>query len=468
MPTRRLRTALFLLLAATPMVVPPAMAENPNWPPPEDATSEDLSDASYWPDDPDYAWTPEGSNGQWNYYSFMVPNENVRPEETATGMSIDLAWRFTQGDPRVIIAVMDSGIKWDERDLVEAAFINHRELLSFRPLHADDSACGDLDPAKVFFGTPTAEEPSLASPASTATATGCSRSPTTPRPRGSSPRRPTGTPRATRTTTASSTRATSSSTSPTASTTTENGYVDDISGWDFMKNDNDPYDDTRYGHGTGEARDSVSQTNNGIGSRGRLPQVPLHPDARRRQLHHRRRTISARPSSTRPTTAPRSCSARSAPSTCTDFAQPRSTTPTRSNVLVITSMADENSRHHNMPAAANHTLPVHAIQYDGTSLQNASTFVRSTRARTTAGRTCLSASGTGCSSEATGQLSGIAGLVVSAGKQFKVSPPLTPGEAALDLLHHGRRHRRARVARAETRATAGRSPGSISASATAA
>ena len=24
-----------------------------------------------------------------------------------------------------------------------------------------------------------------------------------------------------------------------------NGYVDDISGWDFFKDDNDPYDDTR-------------------------------------------------------------------------------------------------------------------------------------------------------------------------------------------------------------------------------
>ena len=32
-----------------------------------------------------------------------------------------------------------------------------------------------------------------------------------------------------------------------------NGYTDDIAGWDFFKNDNDPYDDTRYGHGTGEA-----------------------------------------------------------------------------------------------------------------------------------------------------------------------------------------------------------------------
>ena len=48
----------------------------------------------------------------------------------------------------------------------------------------------------------------------------------------------------------------------------DNGYVDDISGWDFMKDDNDPYDDTRYGHGTDEARDSVSRADNGIGSAG--------------------------------------------------------------------------------------------------------------------------------------------------------------------------------------------------------
>ena len=50
-----------------------------------------------------------------------------------------------------------------------------------------------------------------------------------------------------------------------------NGYVDDISGWDFMKDDNDPYDDTRYGHGTGEARASVAATNNMKGGAGVCP-----------------------------------------------------------------------------------------------------------------------------------------------------------------------------------------------------
>jgi hypothetical protein len=41
-----------------------------------------------------------------------------------------------------------------------------------------------------------------------------------------------------------------------------NGYPDDMVGWDFVDDDNDPYDDVQYGHGTGEARDSVAEADN--------------------------------------------------------------------------------------------------------------------------------------------------------------------------------------------------------------
>jgi hypothetical protein len=41
-----------------------------------------------------------------------------------------------------------------------------------------------------------------------------------------------------------------------------NGYVDDLVGWDFLDDDNDPYDDVQYGHGTGEARDSAGEAGN--------------------------------------------------------------------------------------------------------------------------------------------------------------------------------------------------------------
>src|SRR5438270_283020 len=38
-----------------------------------------------------------------------------------------------------------------------------------------------------------------------------------------------------------------------------NGYTDDIAGWDFYQNDNDPSDDVTYGHGSGEAADSSAE-----------------------------------------------------------------------------------------------------------------------------------------------------------------------------------------------------------------
>src|SRR5262249_44332735 len=56
-----------------------------------------------------------------------------------------------------------------------------------------------------------------------------------------------------------------------------NGYVDDIAGWDFFKHDNNPYDDTRYGHGTGEAKDSTAEGNNGQGGIGVCPRCMVMP-----------------------------------------------------------------------------------------------------------------------------------------------------------------------------------------------
>ncbi|GAC1576884.1 MAG: hypothetical protein NVS3B24_07190 [Candidatus Dormibacteria bacterium] len=40
-----------------------------------------------------------------------------------------------------------------------------------------------------------------------------------------------------------------------------NGFPHDIAGWNFMERTNDPYDEPHYGHGTGEARDSNAEGN---------------------------------------------------------------------------------------------------------------------------------------------------------------------------------------------------------------
>ena len=60
-----------------------------------------------------------------------------------------------------------------------------------------------------------------------------------------------------------------------------NGYVDDIAGWDFFDNDNDPYDASSCcsagGHGTGRALEALAKTNNAAGETGLCPKCQLMP-----------------------------------------------------------------------------------------------------------------------------------------------------------------------------------------------
>ncbi|MFO0546821.1 MAG: FG-GAP-like repeat-containing protein [Polyangiaceae bacterium] len=406
-----LRTALLLLSATAPFVA--ASHAQAAWPPAPDA---DMSDPANWPDDPDYAWS-ENSNGQWNYYSFMVDNQNVRPEETATGMSIDKAWRITRGDPRVVIAVTDSGIKWDERDIIEAAFINHHELGAHRPLHADSSPCGDLsaefypnDDAATRAGfdcngdgvitvADYAETPSLLPADST--------------------------PKGDRNGNGVFDAGDLILNFSDGIDDDGNGYVDDISGWDFMKDDNDPYDDTRYGHGTGEARDSTSRANNGMGSAGGCNECRVLPlrvgDSFITDVNDFAQAVFY-------ATDMKVKLVQSALGTVNNsrFTQAALDYAYDHGVLTVASMADENARHHNMPTVSNHTLPVHAIQYAGEKITESRTFLQYHPCSNFGGHNFLSGAGTGCSSEATGQTSGIVGLVWSAGIKFDRN--LSPGE----------------------------------------
>ena len=60
-----------------------------------------------------------------------------------------------------------------------------------------------------------------------------------------------------------------------------NGFVDDIAGWDFFDDDNDPYDASSYfaaeNHGTGRAENAVEQGNDGQGSIGVCPHCQIMP-----------------------------------------------------------------------------------------------------------------------------------------------------------------------------------------------
>src|SRR5262249_44711156 len=141
---------------------------------------------------------------------------------------------------------------------------------------------------------------------------------------------------------------------------------------DFMKDDNDPYDDTRYGHGTGEARDSSAAGNNMMGGVGVCPHcrfIPLRAgdsfitdvtDFAKAVVYATDNGVKVVQCAVGTINKNRFTRA------ALDYAY-------ENGVLVVASMADENSRHHNMPGVNNHTLPVHAITFDGANLGDMAT-----------------------------------------------------------------------------------------------
>ncbi|MBI2434228.1 MAG: S8 family serine peptidase, partial [Candidatus Hydrogenedentes bacterium] len=153
-----------------------------------------------------------------------------------TGASVDLAWETTTGRPDVVIAVTDSGIKWNDYgkmiDLARKTFLNRAELPL--PQNRSGATVGsyDLNFDGVFNLTDYEEDPRVRD----VNATGYL--------------------------------------DPedliflfsNGIDADNNGYVDDIAGWDFYEDDNDPYDEVQYGHGSGEAEDSTAEPNNGGGA----------------------------------------------------------------------------------------------------------------------------------------------------------------------------------------------------------
>ncbi len=417
-----------MIVAAALMVSTDAPAD---WPPAESLTADDLADPVNWPDDPGYAYCPSSSaycgddddrDGQWNYYSFLPVQEGnmtLRPEETTSGMSIDLAWRYSQGDDSIRIAVTDSGIKWNEYDLIERAWLNPGELLNHKPTESDGSPCGDAGELVgfdcngdgIFNVIDYAVTPTL-TPAETEG-------------------HPLGDINGNGILDGGDIIQNFSD----EIDDDGNGYVDDISGWDFMKDDNNPYDDTRYGHGTGEAKDSVATGNDGHGAIGGCPKCRVISmrvgDSFMADVNaFAQAVIYATDNGARVV----QCALGTL--NTNRFSQAALDYAYENGVLTVASMADENARHHNMPVTSNHTLPTHAVQFSPTNrITNVETFLDFNPCTNYGGQNFTSVAGKGCSSEAVGQLSGMSGLLFSAALKYNVAPPLTANEA-MQLWFH--------------------------------
>ena len=163
------------------------------------------------------------------------------------GIRADTAWKYSTGSPDTVVAIFDNGIMWQEKELVDKVALNIGELE--KPLGASEfDANGDGrvsvsdwkdDPrVKKDAGADTGNADTILD--------------------------------------VSDLIATFSN----GDDADGNGYVDDIAGWDFFQDDNDPTDSSdccQDGHGTGRAEEAVAETDNAAGEAGICPKCQFMP-----------------------------------------------------------------------------------------------------------------------------------------------------------------------------------------------
>ena len=381
-----------ILTAALVFLGTPALdAANPNWPnaPDQDPRLEQ-------PDDPGY------SDG-WELWSY-IPDEalgTIRPEEIemGSGLHADRAWQVTTGGAGGTIAVLDSGIIWDRADLVNKLYINTGEV----PL-PEGAPAYDANGDGVFNILDYAGDPRVSD---TVSQGGNGNGVLDP---------------------GDLIGAFSDGVDDDG-----NGYVDDVSGWDFLWNDNDPYDDVRDHHGTWESEWSGAEGNNGIGGIGVCPDCPLmevrvFDSFVGNESHVGEAIVFA--------------VASGAPVIQAPLGSINNTRITReavryaieSGVTIVASAGDETSYHHEYPGSHAGILYVGAIRPDVKDFDEVTTFLRFNNCSNWGPRLLFGIPGYMCSSNATGLLSGGAGLLATKAAEDGLTPSLSPNELCQVLI----------------------------------
>ncbi len=166
-----------------------------------------------------------------------------------SGVRADTAWKYSTGDPDTIVAVLDTGIEWQDSELVSKVHLNQGELPT--PRNGAAACPYDCNGDGAVNVNDYANDPRVAITA--------------------------GDEEADALLDASDLIATFSN----HDDADGNGFVDDIAGWDFFDDDNDPFDASSCcsanGHGTDRARSAVGATNNGASETGMCPDCQLLP-----------------------------------------------------------------------------------------------------------------------------------------------------------------------------------------------
>jgi hypothetical protein len=215
-----------------------------------------------------------------------------------------------------------------------------------------------------------------------------------------------------------------------------NGYVDDIAGWDFLDDDNDAYDDVQYGHGTGEARDSVAEAGNGddVGSCPNCMFIPLRvgdsfvADVNR----FAQASIYAVDNNVLVIqealgTLNNSALARHA----VDYAYDH-------GVAVMASAADEAAQHHNWPSTMPHVIVTNSVnKYDDTFTPARRSYVEFNGCTNFSSKVTVAIPSSSCSSNAVGLAAGMAGLIYSAALNARKAQTLDPSPSSTCVRPNG-------------------------------
>jgi hypothetical protein len=364
----------------------------------------DLSSKEAWM----YAATPEAGNEPVNSQAFEL--NGIRGARLTDAADVDVAWRTTVGRPDVVIAVHDSGIKWDDlgamRNVRKKTHLNAGELPT--PNHARTAAlepgvtCSsyrDADDANgdgVFNIVDFACDDRVESSGDARVARS--------QPRGNG-RDELLDPQDV---------LIAFSLGEHHGDGDGNGFVDDIVGWDFLDNDNDAYDDVQYGHGTGEIQDSVAEAANEQGGAGTCPNCMAMPirvgdsfvaDINRFAqgvIYSTDNGVSVVQEALGALNNSRL--ARRA----VEYAH-------RHGVTIIASAADEAAQHRHWPEAYPHVIVVNSVtQYDSTFTPVPKSYLQFTGCTNFSSKIAIAIPSVSCSSDATGRGSGMAGLVYAA------------------------------------------------------
>ncbi len=339
---------------------------------------------------------PSDFSTGWEYISWAPSwSESLRDAEKdmPSGMSLDVAFRYSTGRWDVPIAITDSGIYWG--DLSTKILLNRAELPT--PLNAAGEEVEDLDGNGIFNISDYAEDGRIDITAGRDRADD---------------------------------RLDPSDLIYTFSDGVDddgNGYVDDIAGWDFFGMDNDPFASYQQGyasHGTGVMKTAAQEGGDG-GGIGICPNCPILPlrtgdtfitDGDRVGLAYAYaadrgvRVIGS------------AIGALSHPEQAADaieYADSR-------GITMVAAAGDENSYHHNFPSADDPILYVHTVRPDNSSNEDVTTFLNFNNCNNYGPRVDLVVGKSGCATDSTAITAGALGLLTSAGLDAGVD--LTPDE----------------------------------------